>query len=122
MAEGTATPIVVRAIFAALPGTYGIMAIAAPPNATHAPPRIPRATRLGTPRTRSRCEPQPAPMTRITLRPAGSAPSKPIEPCDRPSPLIRKAPCHVNASDNPHWAPKLAHQHPMMVGLDKSRR
>src|SRR4029077_3319502 len=121
MTEGSATPIVVRAILAEMPGTYGMIASAAPPPATLAPPKIPRAILLGTPRASRRCEDQPAAITRITLAPAGSAPNKPIEPCVNPSPLIRNAPCQERACDNPHWAPKLAHQHAMIVGLSNSR-
>src|ERR1700730_14054059 len=122
MTEGSATPIVVRAILAGIHGAYGMIASAAPPSATQAPPKIPRATRLDTPRASRRCEYQPATITRITLAPAGSAPNRPIEPCANPSPLIRQAPCHNRASDNPHWAPKLAHQHAMIVGLSNSCR
>src|SRR6516162_1473783 len=121
MTEGSATPIVVKAILVATPGTYGMIASAAPPSATQAPPKIPRATRLGTPRVSRRCDHQPAAITRITLAPAGSAPSRPIEPCAKPSPLIRNAPCQVRACDNPHWAPKLAHHAAMIVGLSNNR-
>src|SRR6266851_4318137 len=121
MTEGSATPIVVRTILAEISGTYGMIASAAPPSATQAPPKIPRATRLDTPRASRRGEHQPAAITRITLAPAGSAPSKPIDPCVKPSPLIRNAPCQDRACDNPHWAPKLAHQHAMIVGLSNSR-
>src|SRR5580700_7810099 len=110
MTEGSATPIVVRAILAGMPGTYGMIASPAPPSATQAPPKIPRATRLDTPRASWRCEHQPPAITRITLAPAVSAPNRPIEPCAKPSPLIRNAPCQERACDNPHWAPKLAHQ------------
>src|SRR5215831_19390400 len=122
MTEGSATPSVVRAIFAEMLGTYGMIANAAPPSATQAPPKIPRATRLDTPRASRRCEPQPAAITRITLTPAGSAPSKPIELCVKPSPLIRNAPCQDRACDNPHCAPKLAHQLPMIVELSNNCR
>src|SRR5215472_2614825 len=122
MIEGSATPIVVRAILAETPGTYGIIASAAPPSATPAPPKIPRATRLDTPRASRRCEHQPAAITMITLAPAGSAPNRPIEPCVKPSPLIRNAPCQDRACDNAHWAPKLAHQLAMIVGLNNSCR
>src|ERR1700722_17249506 len=113
---------VVSAILAATPGTYGVIASAAPPSATQAPPKIPRATRLDTPRASRRCEDQPAAITRITLAPAGSAPNRPIDPCVKPSPLIRNAPCQDRACDNPHWAPKAAHQHAMIVGLSNSCR
>src|SRR6516165_7560464 len=122
MTEGSATPIVVSAILAETPATYGMIAIAAPPTATQAPPKIPRATRLDTPRASRRCENQPAAMTRITLTPAGSAPNRPIEPCAKPSPLIKKAPCQDRACDNPHCAPKLAHQAAITVGLSNSCR
>src|SRR6516165_12633448 len=122
MTEGSATPIVVKAILAATPGTYGMIASAAPPSATQAPAKIPRATRLDTPRASRRCEPQPAAMTRTTLAPAGSAPNRPIAPCVKPSPLIKKAPCHDRACDNPHWAPKAAHQLAMIVGLNNNCR
>src|ERR1700730_7458465 len=44
MTEGSATPIVVRAILTGMPGAYGVIASAAPPSATQAPPKIPRAT------------------------------------------------------------------------------
>src|ERR1700751_3552069 len=121
MTEGNATPSVVSAILAGTAGTYGMIAIAAPPSATPAPPKIPRAVRLGTPRVKRRCENQPAKITRITLAPAGRAPKRPIEPCAKPSPLIRNAPCQDSACDNPHWAPKLAHQTAMIVGLSNSR-
>src|SRR5271166_6547430 len=67
MTEGSATPIVVSAILAGMPGTSGMIAIAAPPSATQAPPKIPRATRLDTPRASRRFENQPAPMTRIII-------------------------------------------------------
>src|ERR1700761_4185698 len=120
MTEGSATPIVVSAILAEMLGTYGMITSAAPPSATQDPPKIPRATRLVTPRASKRCEYQPAAMTRITLAPAGSAPNTPIEPCAKPSPLIRNAPCQYRACDNAHWAPKLAHQHAIIVGLNSS--
>src|SRR5262252_3175179 len=120
MTEGSATPIVVRAILAGILGAKGIIASAAPPNATQAPPKIPRAMRLDTPRASRRCENQPAEITKTTLAPAGSAPNRPIEPCVKPSPLIRNAPCQDSACDNPHWAPKLAHQLAITVGLNKS--
>src|SRR5499427_10849748 len=97
-----------------------MIASAAPPNATQAPPKTPRATRLDIPRASRRCENQPAAITKITLAPAGSAPNRPIEPCVKPSPLIRNAPCQDSACDNPHWAPKLAHQLAITVGLNKS--
>src|SRR5215470_11128589 len=120
MTEGNATPIVVSAILAATPGTYGMIAKPAPPRATQAPPKIPRAIRLGTPGASRSCESQPAAITTTTLAPAGSAPSRPIEPCAKPSPLIRNAPCQDRACDNPHWAPKPAHQQAMIVGLSNS--
>src|ERR1700736_3079088 len=120
MTEGSATPIVDSAILAEMPDTWGIIASAAPPTATLAPPKIPRATRLDTPRASRRCEAQPAAITRITLAPAGSAPNRPIEPCVKPSPLIRNAPCQDSACDNPHWAPKLAHQLAMIVELSNN--
>src|ERR1700730_4985498 len=81
MTEGSATPIVVKAILAEMPGTYGMIASAAPRSETHAPPKTPRAPRLDPPRASRRCEHQPAAITRITLAPAGSAPNRPIEPC-----------------------------------------
>src|SRR5580704_2129649 len=121
MTEGSATPIVVRTILVEMSGTHGMIASAAPPSVTQAPPKIPRATRLDAPRASRRCEHQPAAITRITLAPAGSAPNRPIEPCVKPSPLIRNAPCQESACDNPHWAPKLAHQLAMTVGLNNSR-
>src|SRR5215468_12640948 len=93
---------------------------AKPPSTTQAPPKIPRATRLGNPPASRRCEHHPAAITAITLVPAGSAPNRPIEPCVKPSPLIRNAPCQDSACDNPHWAPKLAHQLAITVGLNKS--
>src|SRR5260370_19731962 len=120
MTVAAAPPAAVGAILAETPVTKGMPASAAPPNATQAPPKIPRAIRLGTPRASRRCENQPAEMTKITLAPAGSAPSRPIEPCVKPSPLIRNAPCQDSACDNPHWAPKLAHQLAITVGLNKS--
>src|SRR5262249_60472364 len=120
MTEGSATLIRLRASLAGILGTKGIIASAAPPNATQAPPKIPRASRLDTPRASRRCENQPAEITKITLAPAGSAPNRPIEPCVSPSPLIRNAPCQERACDNPHWAPKLAHQLAMIVGLNNS--
>src|SRR5260370_15219912 len=120
MTVGSATAVVVRAMLAGILVTKGMTASAAPPNATQAPPKIPRAIWLGTPRASRRCENQPAEMTKITLAPAGSAPSRPIEPCVKPSPLIRNAPCQDSACDNPHWAPKLAHQLAITVGLNKS--
>src|ERR1700747_3737540 len=120
MTEGSATPIAVSPILAGMLGTHGMIASAAPPSATQAPPKIPRGTRLHTPRATRRCEHQPAAITRITLAPAGSAPKRPIEPCANPSPLIRNAPCQDRACDNPPWAPKLAHQLAMIVGLSNS--
>src|SRR6202011_2753871 len=120
MTDGSATPIVVRAILVAMPGRYGMIASAAPPSATQAPPKMPRATRLDTPRASKRCEYQPAAITTITLAPAGSAPNRPIEACVKPSPLIRNAPCQDSACDNPHWAPKLAHQLAMIVELSNN--
>src|SRR5271170_7249394 len=101
MTDGNATPIVVSAILLGMSGTHGMIASAAPPSATQAPPKIPRASRLDTPRASRRCEPQPAAITTITLAPAGSAPNKPIELCAKPSPLIRNAPCQDKACDKP---------------------
>src|SRR5215472_7666713 len=122
MTEGSATPIVVSAILAETPATYGMIAIAAPPRATQAPAKTPRAKRLDTPRASSRCENQPAAITTITLANAGSAPNRPIEAWGKPSPLIKNAPCQDRACDNPHWAPKAAHQAPIIVGLSNSCR
>src|SRR5580704_9141134 len=116
MTEGSANPIVVMVILTATPGRYGISVSAVPPSATQAPPRIPRATRLDKPRARRRCEYQPAASIATALAPAGSAPSKPIEPCARPSPLIKNAPCQDNACDKPQLAPKAAHQLAKIVG------
>ena len=48
-------------------GTSGMIASAAPPSATQAPPKRPRATRLDTPRLSRRCEYQPAAITRTAL-------------------------------------------------------
>ena len=94
------TPIVVKAILAEMPGTYGMIASAAPPSETHAPPKIPRATLLDTPRASRRCEHQPAAITRITLAPAGSAPNRPIEPCVK-DPDARACAHAREASKNP---------------------
>src|SRR5580704_6314128 len=120
MTEGSARPIVVRVILTGMPGRYGMSASATPPSATPPPPKIPRATRLDTPRVRRRCEYQPAAIIATTLAPAGSAPNKPMEPCARPSPLIKNAPCQASACDKPQLAPKAAHQHARIVGLSNN--
>src|SRR5580692_10210765 len=120
MTEGSASPIVVRAILTEMPGTYGISASTAPPSATQPPPKIPRAVRLDTPRVRRRCEYQPAAIIATTLAPGGSAPNKPMEPCASPSPLIRNVPCQDSACDKPQLAPKAAHQPARIVGLSTS--
>src|SRR5208337_3158649 len=122
MTEGSASPIVVRAILTGIPGRYGISASAAPPSATQPPPRRPRATRLDNPRASRRCEYQPAAIIATTLAPAGSGPKKPIELCERPSPLIRNAPCQESACDKPQLAPKAAHQLARIVGLSTNFR
>src|SRR5580704_1524307 len=122
MTEGSATPRVVSAILTGMPGKYGISARAAPPSATQPPPRTPRANRLGVPRVSRRCEYHPAAIIATALAPAGSAPNNPIEPCARPSPLIRNAPCQASACDSPQLAPKLAHQLARIVGLNNNCR
>src|SRR5271165_6331353 len=99
-----------------------MIANAAPPNATQAPPNRPRASRLDTPPESRRCEYQPAAITAIVLAPVGSAPNRPMEPWVKPSPLIRNAPCHESACERPQYAPKLAHQHATIVGFNNSRR
>src|ERR1700741_5316769 len=101
MTEGSASPIVDKAILTGMLGAYGMIASAAPPSVTQAPPRIPRATRLDPPRPSRRCEYQPAVITTTTLPPAGNAPNRPIQPCVRPSPLIKNAPCQDSACDKP---------------------
>src|ERR1700751_3287641 len=122
MTVGSATPIVVIAILAEMPGRYGMTVNAAPPSATHNPPRIPRASRLDPPRASRRCEYQPAAIIAIALAPAGNAPNSPIEPCARPRPLIRNAPCQASACDKPQLAPKAAHKHASIVGLSRKCR
>src|ERR1051325_7777001 len=120
MIDGTAMPIVVSAIFVVRPGTTGITASAAPPSATLAPPRRPRAMRLDTPRASRRCEYQPAAMTTTTAAPAGNAPSRPIELGGRTSPLIRNAPCQDRPCVNPLCEPEPAHQQARIVGLSNN--
>src|SRR5579862_4596751 len=99
-----------------------MIAIAAPPSATQVPAKTPRANRLDTPPASSRCDNHPAPTTTITLTPAGSAPNSPIELWVRPSPLMKNGPSHDRARDNPHCAPKAAHQQAMIVGLSNRLR
>src|SRR5580658_2638843 len=120
MTEGSASPSVVNAILTATPEKYGMIARAAPPSATQPPPRTPRANRLDVPRASRRCEYHPAAIIATALAPAGSAPNNPIEPCARPSPLIRNAPCQASACDNPQLAPKVAHQLASIVGLSNN--
>src|ERR1700694_1712617 len=121
MTEGNATPIVVRAILVATPGTYGMIASAAPPSATQAPPKIPRATRLGIPRVEQALRKPAGGNHQDHTGPRRKCPQQADRALRKAEPLDQKRPCQVRACDNPHWAPKLAHHAAMIVGLSNNR-